>query len=145
MNVANALAVGGETLEKVFPGSQHVAVIDHARGLMWAADDVCAEAVTFEEAEKSVAKLRLEGHADWRLPTIEELLSCVDYTRHDPAANTDLHRVKSVWYWTSTPAAWAASARWFVHFFDGGSFVGLGLNSGRVRAVRSVPVALSGQ
>lgn len=128
-------------MRKIFPSEQHAAVVDDATGLMWAADDVTADGVTFAEAEKAIAKMNLLGHTDWRLPTIQELLTCVDYTRHEPAANTDLHRVKSSWYWTSTPAAWSASARWFVGFSYGYSD-GLDIDyRARVRAVRSVRAA----
>ena len=123
-------------IRKVFP-NEHVAVMDEKNGLMWAADDVTAEPVKLAEAEKAVAELRLLGHADWRLPTIQELLTVVDYTRHDPAANTDLHRVKSAWYWTATKAAWSAGVRWIVGFAVGNGYSGVECSRARVRAVRS--------
>ena len=87
--------------------------------------------------KKAVAELRLLGHADWRLPTIQELLTVVDYTRHDPTANTDLHRVKSAWYWTATKAAWSAGVRWLVNFNGGYSNINDEYGRARVRAVRS--------
>ena len=123
-------------IRKVFP-NEHVAVMDEKNGLMWAADDIGTGAMSIAEAEKAVAELRLLGHADWRLPTIQELLTVVDYTRHDPAANTDLHRVKSAWYWTATKAAWSAGVRWIVHFGYGGCYSYVEGFRARVRAVRS--------
>ena len=83
----------------------------------------------------------------WRLPTVQELLSIVDYTRCNPAI--DIERfpgTKSGAYWTCTDAAWdndpnpASRAAWFVGFGygDSGVFSRDDYNA-FVRAVRSVP------
>ena len=133
------------TLQKVFPGQQHVAVIDSANGLMWAADDVTTDPVDFAGAEQACRDLRLLGHDDWRLPTIQELLTCIDYSRCEPATDPELHRVKNAWYWTGTPTAWSASARWVVSFSGGLSYgYDIGYRA-RVRAVRSVRAVSAGQ
>lgn len=133
------------TTRKVFPSEQHVAVIDEKNGLMWAADDVTADGVDFATAEKACRDLRLLGHDDWRLPTIQELLTCIDYSRCNPATDPEIHRVKSAWYWTRTPAAWSASARWFVTFGYGDSINGDIDRRARVRAVRSWRAPSAGQ
>ena len=39
--------------------------------------------LTYEEAKKYAAELRLGGYEDWRVPTMEELESIVDNTRTD--------------------------------------------------------------
>ena len=133
------------SLEKVLPHQLHIAVLDAANGLMWAADDVCADLLTHEQAAQACADFRLLGHTNWRLPTIQELLTCVDYTRREPAANTDFHRIKSAAYWTSSVASWSSGAAWIVNF-------GLGLSDhldrgyrARVRAVRSWSAPVAGQ
>ena len=53
----------------------------------------------------------------WRLPTIEELVSCVDYNKHNPA--TDIDGFKSVYYWSSTTSVLNTGFAWIVNFFNG--------------------------
>jgi hypothetical protein len=93
--------------------------------------------MTYAEAEKAVAALG-EG---WRLPEIQELLSIVDYTRCDPAIDTErFPDTKSAAYWTSTPCAWAPRAAWFVGFSSGSSdYYRRDNGYAFVRAVRSLP------
>jgi hypothetical protein len=74
----------------------------------------------------------------WRLPTIRELLTLVDYERRDPAINTEFFACESGWYWTSTP--WAGSpadCAWGVYFYYGGANYGRHDSYGFVRAVRA--------
>ena len=126
-------------LQKVFPVEHaHVAVLDTARGLMWAAQDALPEAATLAEAEAAVKSMTLLGHKDWRLPTIQELQSLVDFSRHEPAIDTALFPTcKSEWYWTATPVAWRSGARWVVDFNGGHSGSDDDDVQARVRAVRS--------
>ena len=71
---------------------------------------------TAEEAEAAVAALR-EG---WRLPTVKELFCLVDHSREDPAIDTEkFPDTQSEPYWTSTPLAWDANARWLACFSYG--------------------------
>ena len=57
------------------------------------------------------SKKRTKGR--WRLPKIEELLSIVDYTKHNPASNVD---ITSYNYWSSTTNASDTSLAWYVYF-----------------------------
>ena len=127
-------------LQKVFPVEHaHVAVLDTARGLMWAAQDALPEAATLAEAEAAVESMALLGHTDWRLPTTQELQSLVDFSRHEPAIDTALFPTcKSDWYWTATSVAWRSGARWIVYFGLGYSYATVVDDRARVRAVRSV-------
>ena len=57
----------------------------------------------------------------WRLPTLEELISLVDYSRYNPAL-PEGHLFKNVnasGYWSSTTFADNPSSAWFVYFYDG--------------------------
>ena len=96
-----------------------------------------------KDAEAYCAALRTAGHADWRLPTIQELLSLVDYTRHDPAIDTDkFPDTQSNWYWSSSPdASSPADYAWFVYFNYGAAACGDRDGTAFVRAVRSVAPA----
>ena len=105
------------------PRTGHVAVIDHATGLMWAVKsigDKDGDPMSQADCEKACSELRLLGHDDWRLPTRAELSALVDDTCHEPAIDTSLFPgVLPRWHWTSTPCAWSSASAWFVYFYYG--------------------------
>jgi len=105
------------------PRTDHVAVIDHATGLMWAVKSIGdndGDPMSQADCEKACSELRLLGHNDWRLPTRAELSALVDETRHEPAIDTALFPgVLSRWHWTSTAAAWSSASAWLVYFGGG--------------------------
>ena len=106
------------------PRTDHVAVIDHATGLMWAVKsigDSDGDPMSQADCEKACSELRLLGFDDWRLPTRAELAALVDETRHEPAIDTSLFPgVLPRWHWTSTPCAWSSASAWRVGFYHGG-------------------------
>ncbi|HEL7612276.1 TPA: DUF1566 domain-containing protein [Stenotrophomonas maltophilia] len=105
------------------PRTDHVAVIDHATGLMWAVEsigDSDGDPMSQADCEKACSELRLLGFDDWRLPIRTELAALVDDTRHEPAIDTSLFpSVLPRWHWTSTPCAWSSASAWFVLFGHG--------------------------
>jgi hypothetical protein len=56
-------------------------------------------------------------YSDWRLPTIEELLTLVDYSKYSPAS-FDTSTVND-WYWASTTSAYYSDEAWVVGFDNG--------------------------
>ncbi|MHC1655462.1 DUF1566 domain-containing protein [Stenotrophomonas riyadhensis] len=106
------------------PRTDHVAIIDHATGLMWAVKsigDSDGDPMSQADCEKACGELRLLGHDDWRLPTRSELAALIDDTRHEPAIDSSLFPgVLSRWHWTSTPCAWSSASAWYVYFDFGG-------------------------
>jgi hypothetical protein len=63
-------------------------VSDLVTGLMWA--EAAIGPVSFEEAQTRAADSRLGGHSDWRVPSIRELYSLIDFRggfTGDPAAS----------------------------------------------------------
>lgn len=72
----------------------------------------------------------------WRLPTIQELKSIVDYTKYNPATN--LKDIKSSHYWSSTSCAIDSSSAWDVGFYYGGDYEGYKGGSRYVRCVRTL-------
>jgi hypothetical protein len=76
-------------------------VSDLATGLQWQAEDD-GHARTWEEAKTYATKLTLAGHADWRLPTVKELHSLVDYARSPALAPPLRMSNRAAWFWSST-------------------------------------------
>ncbi|MGA1981109.1 MAG: DUF1566 domain-containing protein [Acidobacteriaceae bacterium] len=60
---------------------------DPATGLMWAARDNLHGSRLYMDATNYCQKLRLTGHADWRLATIDELKGIYDPNAESPGAN----------------------------------------------------------
>ena len=100
--------------------TDHVAIIDHATGLMWAVKstgDSDGDPMSHADCEKACGELRLLDHDDWRLPTRAELAALVDDTRHEPSIDTNLFPgVLPRWHWTSTAGAWSSASAWSVDF-----------------------------
>jgi len=94
-------------------------VTDNVTGLMW---QQAVAATTYAQAA-AVAycpTLTFAGHNDWRLPSVIELVSIVDYGQSSPSINGT--------YFPATPPAyfWSSSAigttyAWKISFNDGGT------------------------
>ena len=109
-------------------------------GLMWQQDTVGWVLYTWQEALSYCETLTLASHNDWRLPNVNELQSLVDYTRHDPAINTDYFpNAASSYYWSTSSAGGPGSA-WVVDFgaFSDGGVGGYGKSADDYNYVRAV-------
>ncbi len=68
-------------------------VTDHVTGLMWQqspdtdgdGDIDAADKLTYDQAVAGAGALDLAGYSDWRLPTIKELYSLIDFSGIDPS------------------------------------------------------------
>lgn len=116
--------------------SKSEVVLDNSTGLMWDAAG-SEKRMTHKEAEAYVKTLKLGGFTDWRLPTVQELLTLVDYSRTNPAIDTSAFSCKSECYWTGTPYAGVADSAWYVYFGGGGSNWYYRYGDFCVRAVRA--------
>jgi len=65
---------------------------------------------SWEEAMEYAASL---GNR-WRLPTIKELISLIDYNEFGPACK--IKNFCSSYYWSSSSHAHGSSDAWYVHF-----------------------------
>jgi hypothetical protein len=116
----------------------HVAVFDSKTGLTWLAGNVGGDkSMPWREAVTAAAAVNALGKTDWRAPTIEELLSIVDYTRCDPAVDTEYFKGPFGWTWSATEAKSPAGFAWGVLLGYGYSYRGYQCYDGLVRAVRS--------
>ena len=57
----------------------------------------------------------------WRLPTIQELASLIDYTQHNPALpkGYQFYNVQSTYYWSATTYVANSTYAWCVNMCNG--------------------------
>jgi hypothetical protein len=94
-------------------------VTDGVTGLMWQAQD-SGSTYTWVNALAYCEGLSLAGQSDWRLPTLDELQSIVDYSRVSPAIDTLVFPGAALYgYWSSSSYALNSYAAWQVYFTYG--------------------------
>jgi len=104
-------------------------VIDRLTGLVWSRQaDLTGRWTTWEEAFQVVADLNrreLGGRTSWRLPTINELESLVDASRHSPALPQG-HPFRDVQeaYWSSTTSSFEPDWCMALYMYKGAVGVG---------------------
>ena len=82
-------------------GNNNGTVTDTSTGLMW--QQATAIPMIWETAVSYCQGLSLAHYSDWRLPSLKELHSIVDYTCHSPAINTSFFpNTENFGYWSST-------------------------------------------
>ena len=110
-------------------------------------DDTAGDGlVNWQHAFDYVALLNAEeylGHGDWRLPTLHELSTILDFGRWGPAIDPVFSSV-SAYYWSSLSDPVSAGNGWYLDFNSGTSwFCNPAFAVGYVRAVRGGPYVLS--
>lgn len=117
-------AAGFENLDEdgMITVADHVAVYQYSTELIWTAGPLLdGKDLTHAEAVKAAAAVDLLGKKDWRLPTIRELLSIVDYERCEPAVDPKHFRGPYGYTWSSTLAKAPAGYAWYVNLDNGNS------------------------
>jgi len=77
-------------------------------------EDVPDREFTWEQAKEYAASLG-DG---WRLPTIKELLTLVDYEQKAPACSV-FPGCPTCWFWSSSEFCGDATSAWCAHFYYG--------------------------
>ncbi len=115
-------------------------VKDLRTGLMWEDSYHSKETkITHPRAIAYCEHLKLGGYTDWRLPTIQELLTLVDYTKEEPAILGAFDNVDDEgFYWTSTIVAGEDDEYWGVNFKHGESSRAAEYYDRYVRCVRTL-------
>ncbi len=135
-----------------FVEHENGSITDTCAGLMWRQDtaDINGDGkVDHEDAPEwcdalaYCENLTVAGHDDWRLPSVRELQSIVEYGRSNPAIDPVFGALATSpdrAYWSSTSIARFPDFAWLV-FFDYGrvSSIGGDRADGYVRAVRDAP------
>jgi hypothetical protein len=134
-----------------FVDNQDGTVTDTCTGLMWQKEtaDVNRDGQTIADLSDSLPwcnalayceNLSFAGHDDWRLPSVRELQSIVDYRQVAPSIDPVFHAFGGALYWSSTTYATDPSYAWEVTFGHGEVNPALkaAVNT-YVRAVRSAP------
>jgi hypothetical protein len=113
-------------------------VTDRATGLMWQQGG-SGDRFDFEEAKNYINQLNKEkfgGYNDWRLPTLEELISLIEKDKRDKGLYIDsVFSNKQPWCWTADTRS--SGGAFGVNFING-IVNDWGINC-FVRAVRSFP------
>jgi hypothetical protein len=120
-------------------------VTDNVTRLVWQ-QATAPTTYTWSETPAYCRSLCLGGHADWRVPSIVELATIVDFGKIDPAIDTKLfHDTRtSPHYWSSTRWAhytddtWAGGPEmgWGISFSNGFTTTVVQSELGNVRCVR---------
>ena len=101
-------------------------VTDTSTGLTWQ-QIIPDESMSWEEALSYCEMLNLGNYTDWRLPTVKELQSLVDFSLSDPAINPTFFPYTDEYFcWSSTTNAFDTYDAWgmgygsdgFVHKYD---------------------------
>ena len=110
-------------------------VTDTSTGLMWQQGGINYIG-TWEQALAYCERLDLGGYTDWRLPSINELLSIVDFSQTPTINFTHFPDTATLWYWSSTTHAYFSNSARAVDFFNGYETLSSKGSSEYTRAVR---------
>ncbi len=138
-NTDNCAATSGSHYSFATDANGVLEVADSATNLIWAkcplgqTGDDCSGGSTLNatldgsdsnpSAEADCEALNTGGVTGWRLPTIAELSSIVDYNHSQPAINRTYfpNTPADDYFWSSSPYVDYPGNFWLVNFYDGGT------------------------
>lgn len=113
-------------------------VLDKAAKLVWQDDKTVIEVKkNWFDADTYCTLLNLDGQKGWRVPSYDELISIVDYTKHTLAAMPAFKHVISESYWSSTVDEKDKNKAKNVYFGNGCPNANLKENKYHIRCVHS--------
>lgn len=116
-------------------------VTDTMTGLMWLQDDrnYGKKKQKWADGMKSCKKFEFAGHNDWRMPTVQELFSLVDFTKKEYPLINNIFHLQGYWYWTTTEYVSTTGNAMIVYFNLGIVTITNKTNAYYVRPVRGGP------
>ncbi len=144
-NDSRDVAAGSPTPES-FTDNQDGSVTDNVTGLMRqmtpatnaSGDGGNIDMFSWSEALAYCPLLKVGGHGDWRLPSVIELVSIVDYSVAAPAATINgvfSPSTPAAAFFSSTPGGISTSG-WYVNFASGVTSADGAVSAARIRCVR---------
>jgi len=117
----DAAAPDGHYVITAGSGAGNGTVYDSKSKLTWQ-QTVSSAKYSWTEAKSYCAGVGATlGGTGWRVPTIKELLSIVDFSQGGPAVDRNAFpSTPSGEFWSSSPKAHSSSYAWLVHFGSGG-------------------------
>ncbi|MDO8454124.1 MAG: DUF1566 domain-containing protein [Sulfurimonas sp.] len=111
---------------------------DTSTSLLWQ-DNVDSKelAISYYEAQEYCSKLAVGLQKDFRIPTLGELQTLVDYKHFKPAMVEGFTSVANEVYWSSTPFMDDADKVWAINFRDGKTDIIAKSYDRHVRCVKS--------
>ena len=125
-----AIAVDCSTGNDRFTDNQDGTVTDNCTKLIWLKNADCFDKQTWPDAADKVRQLATgqcgltdsSSAEDWRLPSVKELQSLIDFSQYKPMLPKDSPFASvqtNDYYWSSTKDAKESSHRWRVSFSKG--------------------------
>ncbi len=114
-------------------------VKDQVTGLIWQRSQASSPSTYMWSGALSYCSTTLTlGSQTWRLPTVKELTTIVDYAVYNPSINgTVFPSTTANYFWSSSPVAGVAGYAWVVYFYSGAMLGRGGVSNGfYVRCVR---------
>lgn len=82
--------------------------------------------------------LILANRKDWRVPTYDELLKLVDYTKYNPATQEKIKYIIANQYWSGSKSLIGKDNYWYVDFKDGSTNFTSDMKKYNIRCVREI-------
>jgi hypothetical protein len=92
---------------------------DQTTSLTWQSGENDISRMKFDWATSYCESFQGGGKDGWRLPTVKELLTLIDYKKVDPATTFEFDTIYPSYYWTSDISVSYDQRVWGVNFKNG--------------------------